>query len=58
LTERGAVTVEKFQTPAAALLPQIVAAPRLANALFQGERQSANAIFESIYSARLLILLN
>ena len=63
LTERGVTRVEKFQTspgalisanPAvnSALLPQIVAAPRLANALFQGEKQSANAIFDAIYSGK------
>jgi Zn-dependent M28 family amino/carboxypeptidase len=55
--------VEKFQTsPSAlisanpavnsALLPQIVASPRLANALFQGEKQSAVAIFDAIYSGK------
>ncbi len=64
LTERGVTRVEKFQTsPSAlisanpavnsALLPQIVASPRLANALFQGEKQSASAIFDSIYSGKL-----
>ncbi len=53
LTERGAVTVEKFQTPAAALLPEIVAAPRLANAFFQGEKQNAISIFESIYGGKV-----
>jgi Zn-dependent M28 family amino/carboxypeptidase len=64
LTERGVTRVEKFQTspgalisanPAvnSALLPQIVAAPRLANALFQGEKQSANAIFDAIYSGKI-----
>lgn len=64
LTERGVTRVAKFETSPGALissspavnsvlLPQIVAAPRLANALFQGERQSANAIFESIYSGKV-----
>jgi Zn-dependent M28 family amino/carboxypeptidase len=60
LSERGVTRVEKFQTPAASnpagnpvLLPQIVASPRLANALFQGDKQSANAIFESIYSGKV-----
>lgn len=63
LTERGVTRVEKFQTAPGALisgnpavnsvlLPQLVAAPRLANALFQGEKQSANAIFDSIYSGK------
>jgi hypothetical protein len=64
LIERGVMRVAKFETSPGALisgnpavnsvlLPQIVAAPRLANALFQGERQSANAIFESIYSDKV-----
>jgi hypothetical protein len=64
LTERGVTRVEKFQTSPGVLvsanplvnpllLPEIVAAPRLANALFQGERQSANAIFDSIYSGKV-----
>jgi len=64
LTERGITRVEKFQTspgsvassnPAvnSVLLPEIVAAPRLANALFQDEKQSATAIFDSIYSDKV-----
>jgi len=63
LTERGVTRVVKFETPSALVsgfpavnpvpLPQIVVAPRLANALFQGERQSVNAIFESIYSGKV-----
>ena len=63
LTERGAIRVEKFQAAPGAivsgnpltdqgLLPEIVASPRLANALFQGERQNATAIFDSIYSGQ------
>jgi Zn-dependent M28 family amino/carboxypeptidase len=63
LTERGVTRVEKFQNSSAALiagnpavnsvqLPQIVVAPRVANVLFQGEKQSANAIFDSIYSGK------
>ncbi|MEO7971185.1 MAG: M20/M25/M40 family metallo-hydrolase, partial [bacterium] len=63
LTERGVTRVEKFQTsPSAlisanpavnsALLPQIVASPRLANALLQGEKQSANTIFDAVYSGK------
>jgi len=60
LTERGVTRVEKFQTSASAnpavnpvQLPQIVVAPRVANALFQGEKQSATAIFDSIYSSKM-----
>lgn len=47
-TERGITRVEKFQSPAGAQIPQIVISPRLANGLFQGERQDAVSIFDSI----------
>jgi hypothetical protein len=64
LTERGVIRVEKFEAaPSAApsgnplrtplLVPQIIAAPRLANALFQGEKQTATAIFDAIYSGKM-----
>ena len=60
LTERGVIRVEKFQTSASGnpavnpvQLPQIVVAPRVANALFQGEKQSAAAIFDSIYAGKM-----
>src|SRR5439155_4938232 len=49
LTERGMTLVEKFQTQAGPQPPAIVAAPKLANALFQGERQNATSIFEAAF---------
>lgn len=49
MTERGAVLVEKFQSQATARLPTIVASPRLATVLFQGESQNANTLFERAY---------
>src|SRR6266540_4177192 len=50
LTERGTTLVEKFQTEAGTQIPSIIASPKLANALFQGERQNATAIFEASFS--------
>src|SRR3984893_10988062 len=44
--ERGSTMVEKFIKPPKAPLPSIVASAKLANALFQGERQSAAGLFE------------
>src|SRR3989442_1691454 len=52
LTDRGVTTVAKFQTQGAAPIPGIVAAPRLTNALFQGEKQNATALFESTYGGQ------
>ena len=52
LTDRGITTVTKFQTQGAAQIPGIVAAPRLTNALFQGEKQNATALFESAYGGQ------
>ncbi len=49
LTERGTIMVEKFQTQAVALLPTIIASPRLANVLFQGEPQNATTLYERAY---------
>src|SRR5712691_204491 len=49
LTERGMTIVEKFQTQAGPQPPAIVVAPKLANALFQGERQNATSIFEAAF---------
>src|SRR6266536_6163936 len=40
MAERGVTRVDKFQSPAAAQIPQIVISPRVANVLFQGEKQS------------------
>jgi Zn-dependent M28 family amino/carboxypeptidase len=53
ITERGITTVERFQ--AANGPPRtsgIVASPRLANSLFQGEKQPATLIFESTYGGQ------
>jgi len=47
-TERGTTRVEKFQTETSARIPQIVISPRVANNLFQGEKQDAVAIFDSV----------
>jgi hypothetical protein len=52
LTDRGITTVTKFQTQAGPALPGIVAAPRLTNALFQGEPQNATSLFESAYGGQ------
>ncbi|MFN2516459.1 MAG: M20/M25/M40 family metallo-hydrolase [Pyrinomonadaceae bacterium] len=53
ITDRGMMTVEKFQAADGPIqLPGIIASPRLANILFQGERQSATLIFESIYGGQ------
>jgi Zn-dependent M28 family amino/carboxypeptidase len=49
MTERGVTTVEKFQAASRPQSPGIVASPRLANLLFQGEKQSATSIFELVY---------
>jgi hypothetical protein len=54
ITERGMTTVEKFQTAGStAPFPAIVVAPRIANTMYQGERQTASALFEAIYSGKL-----
>jgi len=54
MAERGVTRVDKFQPPAGAQIPQIVISPRVANVLFQGERQSAPAIFQAVYGGQLL----
>ena len=50
VTERGFIKVDKFQLPVGAQIPQIVLSLRLAEFLFQDERQTAQSIFESIYA--------
>lgn len=50
VTDRGITKVDKFQQPASAQIPQLVLSLHVAEVLFQDERQSAQAIFESIYS--------
>jgi len=53
LIERGPTVVEKFQPPGASHIPGIVASPRLANLLFQGEKQSAKSIFEAAFGGEM-----
>lgn len=52
MIERGITTVEKFQTGTAQQNVGIIASPQLANTLFQGERASATALFESVYGTQ------
>ncbi len=54
LTERGTIMVEKFQTQTVGLLPTIIASPRLASILFQGERQNATTLYERAYGGNEL----
>jgi hypothetical protein len=49
IMERGNMMPEKFITQSSPQLPSITVAPRVANAIFQGETKSANAIFEAVY---------
>src|SRR6266550_6362549 len=49
--ERGATVVEKFMRQSGAPIPSIVVSPKFANALFQGEKQSAVSLFEKFYGA-------
>jgi Zn-dependent M28 family amino/carboxypeptidase len=41
--------VDKFQPPEPSRLPSIVITPRIANLLFQGEKQNATALFEATF---------
>ena len=50
VTERGYIKVDKFQLPAGAQIPQVFLSLRVAEFLFQDERQTAQSIFESIYA--------
>lgn len=43
-TTRGNTLVEKFQTPGASPMPSIVLSPRMATALFQGEKYEATVL--------------
>jgi Zn-dependent M28 family amino/carboxypeptidase len=52
ISERGATTVQKFQSANPQSLPGIVIAPRIANTIFQGERQNATALFEATYGGQ------
>ena len=49
LNERPATVVDKFQPPETGRLPGIVLTPRIANLLFQGEKQSATSLFEAVF---------
>ena len=50
IVERGTTVVEKFIPPGGASLPSITVAPKLANAIFLNEKQSATMLFEQAYS--------
>lgn len=52
IADRGTPTVQKFQSGGGPPLPGIIAAPRLTNSLFQGEKQNATALFESVYGGQ------
>jgi Zn-dependent M28 family amino/carboxypeptidase len=52
MVDRGITTVEKFQTGMTAQNAGIIASPQLANTLFQGERATAPALFESMYGGQ------
>jgi Zn-dependent M28 family amino/carboxypeptidase len=54
IADRGLTRVDKFQPPAAAQIPQIVISPRVANALFQGEKQNAPTLFAALYASQAL----
>jgi Zn-dependent M28 family amino/carboxypeptidase len=43
--EEGWLVIEKFQQPNGASIPAITASPRMLNALFEGEKESAARIF-------------
>ena len=49
--DRGATVVEKFAPTTGASIPTIVISPRVANILFQGEKQGATTLFEKLYSS-------
>ncbi len=54
VSERGTLVVEKFQTTSNPQLPGIVASPRLATLLFQGERQNASSLYDAVYGGTWL----
>jgi Zn-dependent M28 family amino/carboxypeptidase len=49
IMERGSTVVEKFMTASGAPIPSIIASPKVANAIFQSEKQSATTLFEKFY---------
>jgi Zn-dependent M28 family amino/carboxypeptidase len=53
LNERATTVVEKFQPAETTRLPAIVITPRIANLLFQGEKQTATSLFEGVFGGEL-----
>ncbi len=53
LSERPTTVVEKFQPAETSRLPGIVVTPRIANLLFQGEKQNATALFEATFGGEM-----
>jgi hypothetical protein len=47
--DRGATVVESFMPARGTPIPSIIVSPKIANALFQGERMSATSLFEKFY---------
>jgi Zn-dependent M28 family amino/carboxypeptidase len=54
LAERGVIRVDKFQPASGTQLPQAVISPRVANVLFQGERQNAASLYAAAYAGQAL----
>lgn len=48
IAERGVMRVDKFQPRTGAEVPQIVISPRVANVLFQEEKQNAPSMFAAV----------
>ncbi|CAN5669402.1 hypothetical protein BH18ACI4_BH18ACI4_02780 [soil metagenome] len=53
LSERPTTVVEKFQPAETSRLPGIVITPRIASLLFQGEKQTATALFEATFGGEM-----
>jgi Zn-dependent M28 family amino/carboxypeptidase len=53
ISERPTTVVDKFQPAETPRLPGIVITPRIANLLFQGEKQSATALFEAVFGGEM-----
>ena len=49
IMERGSTLPEKFLSQSGTPIPSITVSPKVANALFQGEKQNATALFEQLY---------
>jgi Zn-dependent M28 family amino/carboxypeptidase len=50
--EQGTATVQKFQSAGGPAIPRIIISPRVANSLFQGEKQNATSLFEATFSGQ------